>query len=83
MFKPVFVDDLKAHLRRHSVRILALLAAIQPAWVTLDESIKGGIPLWLSATVNTLLAIGGIYGALQKQDIGLQAFAPPEKEPGE
>ena len=86
MFKRVrswFVDDLPAHLRRYSIRFLILIGIVQGVWMALPDRIMAGLPEWFTTAVNILLVVGGVYTGLLKQDIGLKAFAPPEKEPGE
>jgi len=75
-----FVDDLKAHLKRYSLWMLAALLAIQPVWLGLDDAIKGGLPNWFTMPINMALAAAGIIGALLKQDLNPAQFGLEKKE---
>jgi len=74
VFKLKLVSDIPAHLKRHTIRGLAAIAALQPIWLGVDASIKGGLPLWLTLTINSVIAVAVLGLGFVRQAIAPEAF---------
>jgi hypothetical protein len=66
--KILWVDNIKAHLKRYSVQALAAVATLQAAWLGLDLSLKAALPEYLVNGLSAFFAVAGLIGAFIKQD---------------
>jgi len=63
------VEDARDAWRWHSVRLLAVLAALPLAWAQMPDDAKAFIPETWEPWIFTALAVAGIVGRVMQQPV--------------